>query len=180
MRKLSKVCFMVLLCGALTVTWGQTTQQKGKSKASSFGEEKVAPGKNKAAAQQVMDDLFSRGRYELIDQLFAKDCVIHTNNKALRCEEGIEEGKGFRSAAPDLVMTGDQVVEQGNMVTVRWTARGTNTGKGNGIPATGKKVLVHGTSRFRFVNGKIAEVWTNYDHHGMLRQLGVEGKPPAK
>jgi steroid delta-isomerase-like uncharacterized protein len=164
---------MVLLCGALTVAWGQATQPK--SKASSFGQ-KVAPGKNKAVAQQVIDDLFTRGRYELIDQIYTKDCVIHTNNKTLRLEEGIEEGKGFRAAAPDLVMVADQAVEQGNMVTVRWTAKGTNTGKGNGIPATGKPVLVHGTSRFRFVDGKIAEVWTNYDHHGMLRQLGVEGK----
>ena len=180
MRKLSIVCFMVLLCGAQTAVWGQATQQKSKSKASSFGEQKVAPGKNKAAAQQVIDDLFSKGRYELIDQLYAKDCVIHTNSKTLRCEEGIEEGKGFRAAAPDLVMTADQAVEQGNIVTVRWTARGTNTGQGNGIPATGKKLLVHGTSRFRFENGKIAEVWTNYDHHGMLRQLGVEGKPQAR
>jgi hypothetical protein len=38
---------------------------------------------------------------------------------------------------------------------------------------TGKQILMHGTSRFRLVNGKIAEVWNNYDRNEIFRQLGV-------
>lgn len=174
MRKLTMACFMVLMCGGLVLTWGQATYSRGKGKASSMAQgHEAQPGKNKAVAQQVFEDLFTKGREDLVDQIYARDCVFHTNNKDSRLQEAVEEGKGFRSAAPDLVMTVDQAVEHGDRVDIRWTARGTNTGKGNGIPASGKKFQVHGTSRFRFADGKIAEQWTTYDHRGMLRQLGV-------
>jgi hypothetical protein len=63
---------------------------------------------------------------------------------------------------------------QGNIVTVQWTARGTNTGRGNGLmKPTGKRILIHGSSRFRVVNGKIAEVWNEYERDEVFRQLGV-------
>ena len=44
---------------------------------------------------------------------------------------------------------------------------------GNGIPATGKKVQVSGTTIFRFVDGRIAEEWTSGDALGLLKQLGL-------
>ena len=56
---------------------------------------------------------------------------------------------------------------------VRWTARGTNTGTGNGIPATGRKVQISGTAIFRFENGKIAEEWVAGDMLSLQRQLGL-------
>ncbi len=166
MRKLSIICFM--MCSALALVWGQATQPNAKTQAQpGMGE------KNKAVTRQVFDDLFSKGRYDLIDQIYTRDCVVHTNNKNFRLEEAIEEGKGFRSAAPDLVMKVNRIADRGDRVMVDWTAIGTNTGTGNGLPATGKHLQVHGNSQFRLVNGKIAEVWNNFDKHDMLRQLGV-------
>jgi hypothetical protein len=71
-------------------------------------------------------------------------------------------------------MTADDMKVEGNVVSVSWTARGTHTGKGNGLmKPTGKHILVHGNSRFRVVNGKIAEVWNNYNRNDIFRQLGV-------
>jgi len=170
MWKLSTICFMI--CSALALTWGQAAQPNAKARAltqapSDMGE------KNKAVTRQVFDDLFTKGRYDLIDQIYTRDCVVHTNNKNFRLEEAIEEGKGFRSAAPDLVMKVNRIADRGDSVMVDWTAIGTNTGTGNGLPATGKHIQVHGSSRFRLVDGKIAEVWNNFDKHDMLRQLGV-------
>src|SRR5260221_2491803 len=129
---------------------------------------------NKAVVRQVFDDLFTRGRYDLIDKVYSRDCVVHYNNRQYRLEESVAEGKGWRSAAPDLQMVPEGMTTQGNMVTVAWIARGTHTGKGNGlVKPTGKHIQVRGSSTFRVVNGKIVEVWNNFDRNEIFRQLGV-------
>ena len=129
---------------------------------------------NKAVVRQVFDDLFTRGRYDLIDKVYSRDCVVHYKNRLYKLEESVSEGKGWRSAAPDLQMIAEQMKVEGNLVDVSWTAKGTHTGRGNGLTKpTGKHILVHGNSRFRVVNGKIAEVWNNYDRNEVFRQLGV-------
>jgi predicted ester cyclase len=129
---------------------------------------------DKAVVRRVFDDLFSRGRYEAIDQIYSRDCSVHHRGQFFTLDQAVTEGKGWRSAAPDLRMTADQMSVQGNIVTVQWTAQGTNTGRGNGLmKPTGKRILIHGSSRFRVLNGKIAEVWNDYDRDEIFRQLGV-------
>ena len=132
---------------------------------------------DKAVVRRVFDDLFSRGRYEAIDQIYTRDCSVHHRGQFFTLDQAVTEGKGWRSAAPDLRMTTDQMSVQGNIVTVQWTAQGTNTGRGNGLmKPTGKRILIHGSSQFRVVNGKIAEVWNEYDRDEIFRQLGVNPK----
>ena len=134
----------------------------------------ASPEQHKAVTRRVFDDLFNRGRYESISEIYSRDCIVHHNNKTTSLDQAVSEGKGWRSAAPDLQMTPDEMSVQGDIVTVSWTAKGTHTGKGNGlVRPTGKHILVHGNSRFRMVDGKIAEVWNNYDRNEVFRQLGV-------
>ena len=77
MWKLSTICFMI--CSALALTWGQAAQPNAKARAltqapSDMGE------KNKAVTRQVFDDLFTKGRYDLIDQIYTQ---IHKDLAAL-------------------------------------------------------------------------------------------------
>jgi len=138
------------------------------------GPVQMSPEHHKAVTRRVFDDLFNRGRYESISEVYSRDCVVHHNNKTTSLDEAVSEGKGWRSAAPDLQMTPDAMSVQGDLVTVSWTAKGTHTGKGNGlVRPTGKRFLMHGASRFRIVDGKIAEVWNDYDRNELFRQLGV-------
>jgi predicted ester cyclase len=138
------------------------------------GQVHISPEQHKAVTRRVFDDLFNRGRYEAISEIYTRDCVVHHNNKTTSLDAAVSEGKGWRSAAPDLQMTPDEMSVDGDIVSVSWTAKGTHTGKGNGlVRPTGKRILVHGTSRFRIVDGKIAEVWNNYDRNEIFRQLGV-------
>ena len=58
-------------------------------------------------------------------------------------------------------------------MATRWTATGTNSGSLNGMPPTGRSVMITGISIERFENGQIAETWVNWDFMGMLQQLGV-------
>jgi predicted ester cyclase len=59
------------------------------------------------------------------------------------------------------------------MVTIYWIARGTNTGAGNGLPATGKKAEQSGITIWRIVNGKIKEEWSAFDQLSLMQQLGL-------
>ena len=58
-------------------------------------------------------------------------------------------------------------------MTVLWRAKGTNTGSGNGLSATGKKTEGRGISVFRVVDGRMKEEWTEFSQLLVLRQLGL-------
>ena len=155
----------------------QQRQPVGQTRPGLPGQIQIAPAEqNKVVVRRVFDDLFTRGRYEFIEQIYAKDCPVHFGNRNARLEQAISEGKGWRLAAPDLTMTVERMDVERDFVIVDWIARGTNTGKGNGVPATGKKILIRGNSRFRVANGKIVEVWNNFDRDEIFRQLGVPPK----
>jgi predicted ester cyclase len=67
----------------------------------------------------------------------------------------------------------DQLIADGDFVVVRWTATGTNSGEGNGLPATGRRIRSTGMTIYRFVDGRIAEEWSAFDRLGAYRQLGL-------
>ena len=125
---------------------------------------------NKAVAKRVYEDGLSRGIFTVP---YTDDFVGHGGSTTFTHEDGMNEAKGWRSAFPDLAVNVDLMVAEGDLVAVRWTARGTNTGTGNGVPATGRKVEVSGTAIFRFEDGKIAEEWTSANTLGLLTQLGL-------
>lgn len=63
---------------------------------------------------------------------------------------------------------------EGDKVTVRWTSYNTHSGaEFYGIPPSGKRVVLTGTTIYRLIDGKVAELWHNEDLLGMLIQLGV-------
>ncbi len=56
---------------------------------------------------------------------------------------------------------------------VRWSVHGMHQGDLQGLAPTGKEFAIEGIGIFHFVDGRIAEEWSNWDVLGMLRQLGV-------
>lgn len=132
---------------------------------------------NKATARRVYEEGLSQGRFEVP---YTPDFVGHGRSGAtFTHEQGMAEARGWRVAFPDLKVTVDIAVAEADLVSVRWTARGTNTGEGNGLPATGKRVEISGTTIFRFVAGAIAEEWTSGDTLGLMKQLGLLPAPKA-
>ena len=94
---------------------------------------------NKALAKRAFEELLSRGRFELAEQLYAKDFVNHGIHRDIRLEEDQEALKGWHQAFPDIAIVPEKLIAEGDLVVIYWIARGTNTGTGNGLPATGKK-----------------------------------------
>ncbi len=126
--------------------------------------------RNKAVARRVYEEGLSQGKFEVP---YTDGFVGHGGATTFTHADGMAEAKGWRSAFPDLNVSVDLIIAEGDLVSVRWTARGTNTGSGNGLPATGKRVEVNGTTIFRFVDGAIAEEWTAGNSLSLLRQLGL-------
>src|SRR5437764_3953455 len=189
-KKINAVCLlMTMCCGLALVAWSQPqpmaskarpeaaddknkNKDKDKDKDKNRGEHDQ--DRNKQVVRQVFDDLFSRGRYDLVDKIYSPNCVVHSPGlKGTSLNEAVEEGKSFRWWAPDANMTVERIEARGDMVTVEWTARGKNTGKGDGIPATGKSIHIRGRSNFKLTDGKITEVTNNYDQNELFKQLGV-------
>ena len=84
---------------------------------------------------------------------------------------------GLWAAFPDLQISIEDLIAEGDKVTWRIRVRGTHDDEFRGIPATGKDVTFEAQYIFRFRNGKIVERWTNLDRLGVLVQLGAVPAP---
>jgi predicted ester cyclase len=78
----------------------------------------------------------------------------------------------YRTAFPDMHVTIEDLIAEGDKVVVHQTFRATHGGHLQGIPPTGKQVRVSGVLITRIVNGKAEETWAHYDTHGLAQQLG--------
>lgn len=133
----------------------------------------ASPEQNKATARRVFEEIYSQGRFGEVNQIYAPNCKVTFGGRSQSLQEAVSEARGWKSAAPNLVMSVQQVSANGDVVTVNWLARGTHTGQGNGLKPTGKSVNMRGQTQFRFANGKIVEANTTEYRQELFRQLGV-------
>ncbi len=128
---------------------------------------------NKAIARRAFEEILSGGRFELAAQLYAKDFINHGIHRDVSLEEDQAALKGWHQAFSDITIVPEKLIAEGDLVTIYWIARGTNTGTGNGLPATGKKAELAGITIWRIVDGKIKEEWSAFDQLSMMQQLGL-------
>ncbi len=136
----------------------------------------------KTIARREIVEIFGEGKLEVADAVIAPDYVGHdpASPEPIRGPEGVkEQAAGYRAAFPDLTITVDQQVAEGDTVVTRWTARATHEGELFGIAATGKQATITGISIERFVDGKVVEDHTNWDTFGLMQQLGAIPAPAA-
>ena len=73
---------------------------------------------------------------------------------------------------PDVHLSIDDMIAEGDKVVTRWTMEGTHTGEHKGVHPTNKKVKVWGISIDRIVGGKFVETWERYDTLSFQQQIG--------
>jgi len=128
---------------------------------------------NKAIARRAFEEILSRGNFELAEQLYARDFINHGIHRNVSLEEDQAALKGWHEAFPDVSIMPEKLIAEDDLVTIYWIARGTNTGTGNGLPATGKKAELAGITIWRIVDGRIKEEWSAFDQLSMMQQLGL-------
>ncbi len=115
---------------------------------------------NKAINRRYIEEVLNRGNMHVIDELKADD--VEGTHQRIRV---------LRTAFPDLHVTIETQVAEGDWVASRLTYRGTHLGPFMGVPPTGKKVQFATMTMNRYAEGKVVENWGVHDIHGMLKQL---------
>jgi len=133
---------------------------------------------NKMQARRLFEEVWSQGNVVVLEELVTNDYVGHSPPHEIHGPEGAKQFISvFRNAFPDIHFTVEDQIAEGDKAVIRWTARGTHKGEFQGIPPTGKQVVVTGIGIFRVANGKLVEGWTNADLLGILQQLGAIPAP---
>jgi steroid delta-isomerase-like uncharacterized protein len=146
-----------------------------RSKGSDSGRRRGVPTEeeNKAIFRRYIEEVFNQGNLELADEVF--DRYISHQPDGSTLERGPEDVKRFnrefRSAFPDLRISIDDQIADGDKVVTRVTFRGTHQREFRGMAPTGKEVEIKGITIFRFSDeGKVVESWDSYDQLRVMRQ----------
>jgi steroid delta-isomerase-like uncharacterized protein len=134
---------------------------------------------NKALNRRFVEEVINQGNTDAIDELIDPGVVDHAAPPGF--PTGREGAKQFaammRSAFPDLHLTIEDMISEGDKVVMRSTWSGTHEGEFMGIPATGRRVTVSAIDISRVADGKMVEHWEQSDALGLMQQLGVVPPP---
>ena len=131
--------------------------------------------KNKDVVRKLVEAVNTQN-YELLDEIITPDFVRHCQATPEIHVKSRDEMKQFLrqdlEVFPDIRISLDAVIAEGNLVAGRLTYFATQEGVMGPFPATGKKVELTYLSIVRLEDGKIAEMWVEWDNLAILGQLG--------
>lgn len=129
----------------------------------------------------AMVDAINDRDLDRLDRVVAADIVRHSEATPGVTVTGLDEFKDFLladfSSVPDSVITIDIIFGNSSYVALRAVYSGTQTGPVGPFPPSGKHVHLPYLGILRIADGKIAEMWVEWDNVSMLTQLGHF--PPA-
>jgi predicted ester cyclase len=112
---------------------------------------------------------------DAVDRFFSPNCMVHLPGSLSPTDrEGFKAFIGMLyKAFPDLRHTlVDQIAENGKVANLV-IAHGTHKGVFQGIPPTGKPVAITDIIIVKIIEGRVIELWAQFDFLGLLQQLGV-------
>jgi steroid delta-isomerase-like uncharacterized protein len=126
-------------------------------------------------ATWMVEDVWNKGDFQLVSQVFAPQVILHYGGRdiPLTADSGIRVVRMWREAFPDFHFKLEDMIVQKNKVALRIPFTGTHLGKFQGLEPTGKKISVSETLILRIEDGRIVEMWEDYDEYGMKVQLGA-------
>ncbi len=126
---------------------------------------------NKTIARRFFEEQDAR-RGPLAPELVAPNYTAYIgSNPPMGIEGHSQFGLAFYSAFPDLYHTMDAVVGEGDDVAVRFTLRGTHKGNFYGAPPTENKIRVTANILLHFNEGKVSELYGEFDSRGLFQQI---------
>lgn len=132
----------------------------------------------KNIVRRVFEDILGKGQLDLVDALISDAYIDHSapSGSPTGKEGFLHMVQMYRSAFPDLSVVVEQVLSEGDRVSVRLTLNGTHKGTFLNIPATYHAVTFNGMAFIRIQNGKVVDRWGIYDMGKLMAQLT---QPPA-
>lgn len=118
---------------------------------------------NKELVRRHVEEIWNRHNLEKVGEFVGGDLL----------GEGTEHIQQFLTAFPDVHVTIDDLIAEGDKVVARLRVSATNTGPFAGQPPTGKKIQFGSFRIFRIAGGKLVESWAMQDRLGLMEQLGL-------
>ena len=129
---------------------------------------------NKAFVRRWFEEVWNKGREGAIDEMFAADGLAHglEGDAPVRGAAGFKPFfRKFREAFPEIRVTVEDAITEGDKVAARCSVRGTHRGDSLGFKATQQPVEFEGITIVRLRDGKIVEAWNHFDFMKMFQQL---------
>ena len=129
----------------------------------------------KRVSRTIIERAVSAGDLDALEEAYAPDIVWHgPGGREIKGIQGMKEMiSEYRRAFPDLRMTLERQVIEGDAMAVEWRCVGTHDGPLGDIRPTGKRVDIRGHVMARFKRGRIVEEFEVFDELRMLRQIGA-------
>lgn len=162
---MNKALMYVLVLTGLTALGGFVTLGQGTTD--------PTLERNKAVVRRIAEEVLNQGKFEVVDQIIAPDVIQHNPFIAPGREAYKKAFIEFRTAFPDLRVTPQDVIAEGDRVVVRSSFTGTQKAAGFGLPLTGKAVNYQAMDIFRIKDGQIVEHWDVVDNLSFYSQLGI-------
>src|SRR5918993_3190962 len=128
---------------------------------------------NKAIFRCYVEEIPNQGNMKVADEIFDRYIAHQPDGSTLvRGPEDVKRFTGeFHSAFPDLHVSIEDQIAEGDKVVSHYTIRGTHQGAFRGMAPTGKEIALTGVTIFRFSEeGKVVETWDSYDQMSLMRQ----------
>jgi steroid delta-isomerase-like uncharacterized protein len=123
-------------------------------------------------------EVIQNGKLDLADHILASNVTAHVNGQEF---QGLEGARGLaqalKSAFPDVTITHHEAISSGDAVAIRWSSKGTQRGEYFGMAASNNPVSFEGIDWFHFKDGKISEMWIEFDNLGVTQQIGGSSQP---
>jgi steroid delta-isomerase-like uncharacterized protein len=129
---------------------------------------------SKALVRRQFEEGFNQNNTSVFDEVIAPNYVNYDYPAPAPGREGYKQVvSAYRAAFPDMRVTLEEEIAEGDKVVTRGYFTGTHQGELMGIPPTGKQIHVKYIDIWRVENGQLVENWVQMDMLGMLQQLGV-------
>ena len=128
---------------------------------------------NKAIVRRMFEAI-NKQNLASLDELMAPDFVLHMHAQQAQGWEVNKRVIGDEiKAFPDLHVTIEDIIAEGDKVCTCLQETATHTGEYRGFAPTGNKLSYTVVAIWRIVEDKIVEGWITYDQMDFLKQLGV-------
>lgn len=117
----------------------------------------------------------------VLSNLYAPDCQVKSPMFGqMKGRPAVTEShRRLFEVFPDLNLTTEQVIIDGDRAAVVFSTQATHSGEFMGLPATGRKAQVSGVLVLRLVDELIQEELRLYDFTALLVQVGVLRAKPG-
>jgi steroid delta-isomerase-like uncharacterized protein len=133
---------------------------------------------NKTLLRRWFEEVWNKGRAEAIDEMFAPEGIVYgLSDESGKTMRGPADFKPFhsvfRGAFPNVEVSVEDIIAEGDIVAARCSVRGKHTGDHLGLAASNSPVEFTGMVFVRVKDGKFVEAWNNFDFLQMNKQIGA-------